>query len=136
MAKEIKDRKQAFIELVARGENAYQACIKAGYSPKYAKTNSHILREKYENEINELKPVARKAIEEEFKYTALDAFRSFQKIQELALLPDEKGHYNNLNAAAKCEENKAKLFGAYEMDNEQKRSDTLSIVVKSENEQI
>ena len=134
MAKEIKDRKRAFIELVAKGESAYQACIKAGYSPKYAKSFSHILCEKYENEINELKPVARKAIEEEFKYTALDSFRKFQEIQELALLPDAKGNYNNLNAAAKCEENKAKLFGAYEIDNAQKRPDTLSINVVTKKE--
>ena len=134
MAKEIKDRKQAFIELVASGENAYQACVKAGYSPKYAKTNAHIMRDKYENEINAFKPIARKAIEENFKYTALDSFRKFQEIQELALLPDAKGNYNNLNAAAKCEENKAKLFGAYEIDNEQKRPDTLSINVVTKKE--
>ena len=50
------------------------------------------------------------------------------------MLPDEKGHYNNLGAAAKCEENKAKLFGAYEIDNEQKRPETLSINVVTKKE--
>lgn len=134
MAKEIKDRKQTFIELVARGENAYRACINAGYSEKYAKNFSGKLLEKYGKQIEELKPIAKKAIQEEFKYTALDSFRKFQEIQELALLPDAKGNYNNLNAAAKCEENKAKLFGAYEIDNEQKRPDTLSINVVTKKE--
>ncbi|MBQ1769108.1 MAG: hypothetical protein IIZ99_00190 [Turicibacter sp.] len=134
MAKEIKDRKRAFIELVAKGIKPYRACIEAGYSEQYAKVYSGKLLEKYKNEIAELKPIVQEAIKEEFKYTALDAFRSFQKIQELALLPDEKGHYNNLNAAAKCEENKAKLFGAYEIDNEQKRPDTLSINVVTKKE--
>lgn len=128
-----KDRKHKFVELVASGESPYQACIKAGYSPSYAKSNSHILREKYKNEIEELKPVARQAIKEEFKYTAIESFRKFQEIQELALLPDAKGNYNNLNAAAKCEEFKGRLYGVYEIENEQKRSDTLSIVVKNEN---
>ena len=128
-----KDRKQKFVELVASGESPYQACIKAGYSPSYAKSNSHILREKYKNEIEELKPVARQAIKEEFKYTAIESFRKFQEIQELALLPDAKGNYNNLNAAAKCEEFKGRLYGVYEIENEQKRPDTLSIVVKNEN---
>lgn len=127
-----KDRKQKFVELVASGENPYQACIKAGYSPKYAKTDSHKLREKYKNEIEELRPVAKKAIEEEFKYTAIESFRKFQEIQELALLPDAKGNYNNLNAAAKCEEFKGRLYGVYEIENEQKKPDTLSIVVKND----
>lgn len=129
-----KDRKQKFVELVASGESPYQACIKAGYSVSYAKSNSHILREKYKNEIQELKPIAKQAIKEEFKYTAIESFKKFQEIQDLALLPDEKGHYSNLNAATKCEELKGRLFGVYEADNEQKKPDTLSIVVKKVDE--
>lgn len=127
-----KDRKQKFVELVASGENPYQACIKAGYKKTYAKSFSHILCEKYAKEIEELRPVAKKAIEEEFKYTAIESFRKFQEIQELALLPDAKGNYNNLNAAAKCEEFKGRLYGVYEIENEQKKPDTLSIVVKND----
>ena len=61
------DRKQKFIELVAQGLEPYRACIEAGYSPKYAKTDSHKLREKYEKEINELKPIAQEAIKEAYR---------------------------------------------------------------------
>ena len=129
-----KDRKQKFVELVASGENPYQACIKAGYSPKYAKTNSHILREKYENQIKELKPVMKKAIEEEFKYTVKESFAKLNEIQNLALLQDDKGNFQNLNAAIKAEELKGKMYGVYEADNEQKKPDTLSIVVKKVDE--
>ena len=128
-----KDRKQKFVELVASGENVYQACVKAGYSPKYARTNAHILRDKYEQEIKELKPVMKKAIEEEFKYTVKESFAKLNEIQNLALLQDEKGNFQNLNAAIKAEELKGKMYGVYEADNEQKRPDTLSIVVKNEN---
>lgn len=127
-----KDRKQKFIELVASGENAYQACVKAGYSPKYARTNAHILRDKYEQEIKELKPVMKKAIEEEFKYTVKESFSKLNEIQKLALLQDEKGNFNNLNAAIKAEELKGKMFGVYEADNEQKKTNSLTITVVTE----
>ena len=127
---EIKeDRKQKFIELVAMGKAPYRACIEAGYSIGYARKNSSDLQEKYKKQIEELKPIKQQAIQETFKYTAIDSFRKFQEIQDLALLPDEKGHYNNLTAAAKCEENKAKLFGAFAVDNEQKKPDNLLIEV-------
>ena len=128
-----KDRKQKFVELVASGKKPYPAAIEAGYSRNYAKSQSDKLLEKCRKEIEELRPIAKKAIEEEFKYTTIESFRKFQEIQALALLPDAKGNYNNLNAAAKCEEFKGRLYGVYEIENEQKRPDTLSIVVKNEN---
>lgn len=127
-----KDKKQLFIELVAQGKKPYPAAIEAGYSEKYAKNFSHILLEKYGKEINELKPIAQEAIREEFKYTALESFKKFLEIQELALKPDAKGNYCNLSAAAKCEELKGRLFGAYEQDNTQKAIPELNIVVKRE----
>ena len=43
-----KDRQRNFREYVAQGLNAYRAAIEAGYSEKYAKTNSHKLLEKNE----------------------------------------------------------------------------------------
>lgn len=128
-----KDRKQKFVELVASGKKPYRAAIEAGYKETYARTHARDLLEKCKKEIEELRPIARQAIEEEFKYTAIESFRKFQEIQELALLPDAKGNYNNLNAAAKCEEFKGRLYGVYEIENEQKKPDTLSIVVKNEN---
>ena len=51
------DRPQKFIDLVAKDYKPYNAAIEAGYSPKYAKTDSHKLRDKYEKEIEELKLV-------------------------------------------------------------------------------
>jgi hypothetical protein len=135
---EIKeDRKQKFIELVAMGKKPYRACIEAGYSIGYARKNASDLQEKYKNEIEALKPIKQQAIQEEFKYTALDSFRKFQEIQALAMLPDKKGNYNNLNAAAKCEENKARLFGAYETDNSQRAPERLKItVIRKEDEEV
>ena len=129
-----KTRKQKFIELVAGGEKPYRAAIKAGYSEKYAKAHSGDMLEKCRKEIEELKPVAQKAIQEEFKYTAIESFKKFQEIQELALLPDAKGNYTNLSAAAKCEELKGRLFGAYEQDNTQKTTPELNITFVTKDE--
>ena len=127
-----KDRKQIFIELVAQGKKPYPAAIEAGYSEQYSKAFSGKLSEKYKKENEELKPIAQEAIKEEFKYTAIESFKKFMEIQELALMPDAKGNYNNLNAAAKCEELKGRLFGAYEQDNSQKAIPELNIVVKKD----
>lgn len=130
-----KDRKQKFIELVAGGQNPYRAAILAGYSENYAKVHSGDMLEKCRKAIAELKPVAEEAIKQEFKYTAIQSFRKFQEIQNLAMMPDSKGNYNNLSAAAKCEELKGKLFGAYEIDNSQKQISNLSIIVNKEDEE-
>lgn len=125
------DRKQEFIKLVASGKKPYPAAIEAGYSKQYAKVHSGDLLEKCRKEIEELKPIAQEAIKQEFKYTAIESFKKFNEIQELALMPDAKGNYTNLNAAAKCEELKGRLFGAYEQDNAQKSIPELKIVVKN-----
>ena len=118
-----KTRPQKFCEYVAQGESAYQACIKAGYSEKYAKTDAHKLRDKYENEIEDLKPIAKKAIEKSFSYSVEKSFSKLNEIQELALLPNEKGDYCNLVSAIKAEELKGKMYGVYEADNLQKTLD-------------
>ena len=131
---EKKERKQKFIELVAQGKKPYPAAIEAGYTVQYAKAHSGDLLEKCRNEIEALKPIAKAAIEEEFKYTAKESFKKLQEIQELALKLDDKGNYTNLSAAIKAEELKGRLFGAYEQDNTQKTTPELKIVVKSNNE--
>lgn len=131
---ENKERKQKFIELVATGVKPYQACIQAGYTKSYAQSFSHILCEKYAKEIEELKPIAKAAIQEEFKYTAKESFKKLTEIQELALSTDDKGNYTNLSAAIKAEELKGRLFGAYEQDNTQKAVPELKIIVKSKEE--
>ena len=131
-------RREKFIELCAQGKESYRAAIEAGYSPKYAKPYSHILRAKCEKEIAALKPVADKAKQETFieqiQYTAKDCYREFEEVRALALLPDDKGNYRNLSAAAKAIENKGRLVGAYEADNSQKAVKLPCIQVATEEE--
>ena len=128
-----KDRKQIFIELVAQGKPAYRAAIEAGYSEKYAKNFSGELLEKYRKKIEELKPIVQEVIKEKFKYTVEESFSKLCEIQELALMPDAKGNYTNLSAAAKVEELKGRMYGVYEADNSQKMPELLTInVIKEE----
>lgn len=124
-----EDRKQIFIELVAKGKEPYRACIEAGYSESYAHSNSHILRDKYVKEIEALKPIVQEVIKEKFKYTVEDSFKKLNEIQALALQEDEKGNYTNLSAAIKAEELKGRMYGVYEADNTQKTPDLLEIKV-------
>ena len=86
-------------------------------------------------EIEEYKPIAQEAIKEAFRYTAIESFKKFIEIQELAMKPDKKGNYCNLSSATKCEELKGRLFGAYEEDNSQKTPESLYInVIKKDEE--
>ena len=115
-----KDRQRKFCEYVAQGLNAYRAAIKAGYSEKYAKTDSHKLLERNEKEIELLRPVVKKTLEKEFTYSVKESFNKLCEIQELAMLQNENGNYSNLGVAAKAEELKGKMYGVYEADNKQK----------------
>ena len=128
---EIKDdRKRKFIEECARGVKPYRAALNAGYSETTANTKASKMARKMSGEIEELKPIVKEAIQEEFKYTAKESFRKLEEIQNLALLQDDKGNFNNLSAAIKAEELKGRLFGAYEQDNSQKAAPDLNIIVK------
>ena len=129
--RKIKDRKQEFIKLVASGIAPYKACIEAGYSEKYANTYSHKLLEKYKEEINELKAVAKKKIEEEFSYTAYDSFKKLQEYQEIAMNCFDRNGNPDVKTAIKAEELKGKLMGAYEKDNEQ-RTASFEVVINRE----
>ena len=115
-----EDRQRKFCEYVAQGLNAYRAAIEAGYSEKYAKTNSHKLLEKNEKEIEALKPIVQETLEKEFTYSVKESFNKLCEIQELAMLQNENGNYSNLGVAAKAEELKGKMYGVYEADNKQK----------------
>ena len=115
-----EDRQRKFCEYVAQGLNAYRAAIKAGYSEKYAKTDSHKLLEKNEKEIELLRPIVQETLEKEFTYSVKESFNKLNEIQELAMLPNENGNYSNLGVAAKAEELKGKMYGVYEADNKQK----------------
>ena len=115
-----EDRQRKFCEYVAQGLNAYRAAIKAGYSEKYAKTDSHKLLERNEKEIEALRPIVQKTLEKEFTYSVKESFNKLCEIQELAMLQNENGNYSNLGVAAKAEELKGKMYGVYEADNKQK----------------
>ena len=115
-----KNRQRNFREYVAQGLNPYRAAIEAGYSEKYAKTNSHKLLEKNEKEIEALKPIVQETLEKEFTYSVKESFNKLCEIQELAMLQNENGNYSNLSVAAKAEELKGKMYGVYEADNKQK----------------
>lgn len=114
------EKQRTFCELVSRGVAPYKACIQAGYSEKYAKTDSHKLREKYEKEIAKLEEIAKEIIEENFEYSINESFKKLCEIQEMALNSLDKNGNPNLNALIKAEELKGKMFGLYKMDNEQK----------------
>lgn len=135
------NRDKKFIELMAQGNNAYQAALKAGYSEAYAKAQSYKLLEKYRNEIEQLKPVYQEAKnelnKEEYKYTAQKSIETCRKIQEIALLPNGKGDYTNLPSALKAEEMIDRLLGLFEEDNKQKSATGLIINVnKSDFEEV
>ena len=115
-----KNRQRNFREYVAQGLNPYRAAIEAGYSEKYAKTNSHKLLEKNKKEIEALKPIVQETLEKEFTYSVKESFNKLCEIQELAMLQNENGNYSNLGVAAKAEELKGKMYGVYEADNKQK----------------
>lgn len=120
MAKELNEKQRKFCEAVAKGEAPYKACILAGYKENYAKRFSHVLSEKYQNEIAEFKEIAKEVIKEEFKYTIKDSFDKLCEIQEMALNCLDKNGNPNLNVMVKAEELKGKMFGVYQADNEQK----------------
>ena len=116
----MNEQQRKFCEYVAQGNAAYNACLKAGYTESYSKVFSHKLLERYKKEIELLKPVVKKTLEEEFTYSVKESFNKLCEIQELAMLQNENGNYSNLGVAAKAEELKGKMYGVYEADNKQK----------------
>ena len=127
-----KTRKQKFIEECAMGVSAYRAALNAGYKEYTAKGKAHLMKKKYEEEILIMEQKVEKIIEEELKYTIHDVFDELEEVRKLSLLPDEKGNYGNLSAANKAIENKARLIGAFEKDNEQKTPGFPPIIVANE----
>lgn len=121
-----KDRKQKFADLVAQGVAPYRAALEAGYAESTAKRHSHEMKksEKCQSKLEELKPIVEEVKKEEIKYSVLDCFNEFEEIRKLAMLQNSKGDYCNLSAATKAVENKGKLVGAFEADNEQKKPQT------------
>lgn len=115
-------RQSKFCKFVASGLAPYQAALKAGYKTTYAKNFAHKLLEKYGNEIEKLKPKVQEVLEKEFSYDVKTSFNKLIEIQELALLPNSDGEYNNLNAAIKAEELKGKMYGCYERNNKQQQT--------------
>lgn len=59
-------------------------------------------------------------------YTIDDAFKNFEEIRKLALVPHGDNGKLDLTNAIKAEENKSKLKGLYEVDNKQKTTTELT----------
>ncbi len=122
MAKKLDKKQKDFCKFKAQGFSNEESAIKAGYAKTTAKTKSHLWLEKSEikEEIERLQKITQQMADEKFKYDVETSFNKLNQIQELALLPNEKGDYLNLVSAIKAEELKGKLYGCYEVDNKQK----------------
>lgn len=117
----LKKQQKEFCKFKAQGFSNEESALKAGYARTTAKTKAHLWLGKSEivAEIEKWKQKAEKKVEEEFNYSVEQSFKKLLEIQELALLPNKDGDYNNLNSAIKAEELKGKLGGCYEKNNTQ-----------------
>ncbi len=122
MAKKLDKKQKDFCKFKAQGFSNEESAIKAGYAKTTAKTKSYLWLEKSEikEEIERLQKITQQMADEKFKYDVETSFNKLNQIQELALLPNDKGDYLNLASAIKAEELKGKLYGCYEVDNKQK----------------
>lgn len=122
MAKELSKRLKDFCKYVAQGEAIPKAAIKAGYSKTTADKKSHewLGDSRVVELIDKLKAKVQKVAEEKFCYTVEQSFKNLQRMQGMALELDDKGKYQNLQAAIKAEELMGKMYGCYEADNRQR----------------
>lgn len=122
MTKKLDKKQKDFCKFKAQGFSNEESAIKAGYAKTTAKTKSHLWLDKSEikEEIERLQKITQHIVDEKFKYDVEASFKKLNEIQELALLPNDKGDYLNLVSALKAEELKGKLYGCYEVDNKQK----------------
>ena len=140
MALTLQEKK--FAEEYALTGNAYKSALKAGYSNTTAKAKSSQWLDKSKKlfkpllvqEIERLKIKVQIQSEEDFRVSIKQHYDKLREIQELAMLPDEKGNYKQLSTAAKCEESIGHLFGLYEKDNMQKAGNGVNITVASSDE--
>jgi len=122
MTRELSKRLKDFCKYKAQGYSTPEAAVKAGYSETYADTQSHKLlgNPKVVELIEKLKAKVQKVAEEKFCYTVEQSFKNLKRMQEMALETDDKGRYQNLQAAIKAEELMGKMYGCYEADNRQR----------------
>lgn len=140
MALTLQEKK--FAEEYALTGNAYKSALKAGYSKATAKSKSSqwvdeskkLFKPSLVQEIERLKIKVQIQSEEDFRVSIKQHYDKLREIQELAMLPDEKGNYKQLSTAAKCEESIGHLFGLYEKDNMQKAGNGVNITVASSDE--
>lgn len=120
----LNQKQKKFCKYVAQGISIPKSAIKAGYSETTANTKAHkwIGKSEVADEIERLKNIVQKVADNKFAYDIETSFKKLNEIQEIALQPNEKGDYCNLNAAIKAEELKGKMYGIYEKDNTQKQS--------------
>lgn len=144
-SKELTPREKEFAKEFVRTGNAYKSALKVGYDETTAKNKSYKWVDKeWEGkkgfkpllfqEVERLKSIVQTQAEEKFQVSIKQHYDKLREIQELAMLPDEKGNYKQLSTAAKCEESIGHLFGLYEKDNMQKAGTGVNITVASSDE--
>lgn len=129
--KELTPREKEFAKEYALTGNSYQSALKVGYDETTAKNKAYKwvdegwkgkkgFKPLLFQEVERLKEEKTKIINKELSYKLEDHYNELCNVQNLAMLPDEKGNYKNLPTAEKCIEAKGRLFGLYEKDNMQK----------------
>ena len=144
-SKELTPQELLFAQEYAKTGNAYQSALKAGYDETTANNKAFKwvgkgwegkkgFKPLLFQEVERLKSIVQTQAEEEFRVSIKQHYDKLREIQELAMLPDEKGNYKQLSTAAKCEESIGHLFGLYEKDNMQKAGTGVNITVASSDE--
>lgn len=116
--KKLTAKEEAFCQNYIISNNGSDAARKAGYSELAAKETSYDLLTK--SHIQERLSELRKPIQEKWEVDKEYIVTSFKKIAE-DYLADEKKDKGRSNAAVQALDKLAKIIGAYEADNEQKK---------------
>lgn len=141
--KELTPQELLFAQEFVKTGNAYKSALTAGYSQKTASKKAFRWLDDSRNvdegfkpllfqEVERLKCIVQTQAEEEFRVSIKQHYNKLREVQEMAMLPDEKGNYKNLATAAKCEEIIGHLFGLYEKDNMQKSGYGIVVQVASQ----
>ena len=132
MAKELKKRERDFCKYKAQGYSDVESAVKAGYSPKYAKTDAHKIREKHEikKEIGRLTEKTAEIADKNFVITIEQLLKELNNLKLYGMkeeeLNDKDGQPTgrkrkiDTQCALSAIEKQAKIIGAFEEDNKQK----------------
>lgn len=136
----LTSQQEAFVKEIIKGTNQRQAFLIAYPNSKNwkienvdSKASNLAVNVKVKARIEEL----RAPLQKKFEYSMEECFKKFLEIQALALENADTSK-KDLNAAIKCEENKAKLLGLYspeklELDGKVKTDIKVEVIKKVEN---